>query len=166
MGGLGAFPRRSVHRIKRGFLIWALVTVVVGCGSTPIQPLNPRVQRPLTPTADSIRELLQVVHADDIAGEGVAAARSAIETGIEAKRPKRSYSPAQQQVIDEFIQKVLALIDETLNIDRIEDTLATVIHDHFSQQDVDSLTSFYRTKAGQALVTKAPAAFRAAASGR
>jgi hypothetical protein len=152
--------------LKQGGFVCLLIVVIVGCSTQPNKPLNPPIQRPLTPTMDSIHELFDVLHVDDIIGEAVVIERSAIDTNLQTMRSKRSYSPAQEQVLDEFSRKALSLVDEYMSIDQVEGILAIAIHGSFSQQDVDAMASFYRSKFGRVVVAKAPAAMRAFAKQR
>jgi hypothetical protein len=155
-----------VRSIKHGGLVGILITAIVGCSTQPTEPLNPPIQRPLTPTMDSIRELFAVLHVDDILGELIAVERSAIDTKFHTVQSKSPCSPTQAQVLDDFIRDSLSLFDEYMSVDQLEHILGIAIHDSFSQQDVDAMVSFYRTKSGQAVVAKAPAAMRAYAKQR
>jgi hypothetical protein len=76
-------------RRKQGGFVCLLIVVIVGCSTLPNKPLNPPIQRPLTPTMDSIHELFDVLHVDDIIGEALVIERSAIETNLQAMRSKR-----------------------------------------------------------------------------
>jgi hypothetical protein len=150
-----------VRSIRQGGFVCLLTIAIVGCSTEPTAPLNPPIQRPLTPTMDSIEDLFGVLHVDDIIGEAIVIERAGIESKLQAMRSKGSRSPAQEQVLNEFLRKALSLADEYMSIDQAESILAVVIRDSFSQQDVDAMAAFYRTKSGQALVAKVPAAMRA-----
>ena len=150
-----------MRSVKQGGVVCFVVTAVIGCSSLAIKPGEPSIRRPGAPTVESIRELFDVLHVDDLVGEVIELERPSMMTKLQVSRHKGHPTPAQVQVIDEFFGKVLSVVDEEFNVDRFEQILIVVVRDSFSQQDIDAMTAFYGTKAGKSVLAELPPAVRA-----
>jgi hypothetical protein len=144
----------------RAVLVFLVITGAIGC-SANIKPAGSSMQRLQAPTTDSIRELFDVVQLDNLVAEIIDLGKARLSTKLQGARAKSRLTPAQQQVWDEFVAKMLAVVDEELSIERVRQILLVTFQQSFSQQDIDAVTIFYRTKAGQSILAQYPQALRA-----
>jgi hypothetical protein len=147
-------------RLRAALVFVVVISAAIGCSSN-IKPAGSLMQRPRAPTADSIRELFDVVQLDNIVGELIDFEKARLRAKLQGARAKSRLTPAQQQVRDEFVAKMLAVLDEEFSIERVRQLLLVTFQQSFSQQDIDAVTAFYRTKAGKSVLARYPQAFRA-----
>jgi hypothetical protein len=69
-------------------------------------------------------------------------------------------SPQQQKIMDDLSGKIVALAKEEMNWPNIEPMMAGIYRDTFTQHEVDGMLAFYRSEAGQAVITKLPGAMQ------
>jgi hypothetical protein len=151
-----------VRSIKQGGVVSFLITVVIGCSAHNVKPAaKPSSREAESPTVDSIREFFNAVHLDETISELLDLERPAIDAKLQGMRPKGHLSPAQEQAIDELTEKVRVVLDDELSVDRVRQILTAVLQNSFSQQDIDALTAFYRSKSGKIVVAEFPSAIRA-----
>jgi hypothetical protein len=150
----------SVSSLRQGMLLCLICIAICGCtGNT--KPSAPALQRPVRPTVDSIHELFDVLHLDDIVSEIIDVERTLLDAKLQGTRAKSRLTPLQQQIRDEYIAKSLSVVDEEISIERVRQLLLVTFQQSFSQQDIDAVTVFYRTQSGQSVLAKYPQALRA-----
>jgi hypothetical protein len=137
-----------------------VAAAAIGCSSN-IKPTELSVQSPSVPTMESILQLLGVLQFDGIAIEVIDLERENLTKKLQGIGANRHFTPAQKHILDEFIGNALAVIDEEMSVDRVREIIAIMIQQSFSQQDIDAVTVFYRTRAGRSIVAQYPQAFRA-----
>jgi hypothetical protein len=149
-----------MRSILQGGVVSFLVTMVIGCSAHNVKPAVPSSREPESPTVGSIREFFNAVHLDETISELLDLERPAIDAKLQGMRPKGHFSPLQEQAIDELTEKVHLVLDDELSVDRVTQILMAVLQDSFSQEDIDALTAFYRSKAGKTIVAEFPSAIR------
>jgi Uncharacterized protein conserved in bacteria (DUF2059) len=104
------------------------------------------------PTTESVLELFDVLHLDDFAGQFIDQAVALINAEVQDRLAKKSFTPAQLRMIDELNARFASILSEELNVDHVRQIVFVVIQQSFSQQDVDTVTAFYKTKAGKSIL--------------
>jgi uncharacterized protein len=109
------------------------------------------------PASDaSIRELLKITDAHKM----VDAMKIQIDTMVKASMQQatqgKAITPERQAVLDRMQTKMAAVVDEMLNWDTLEGVYLRTYRASFTQDELDGITAFYKTPAGQAMIKKLP----------
>lgn len=65
-------------------------------------------------------------------------------------------TPEQQKPVTAFVNKVDAIIENTLSWKQIEPALVNLYSDAFTEQQMDDMLAFYKSPTGQAVIEKTP----------
>lgn len=108
------------------------------------------------PSDESIRQLLVVTDArklvDDMTTRMDAQLRGSVQQTLQGK----PVTAQQQKVIDNMIEKIVAILRQELAWDSLEATYIRIYRDSFTQEEIDGMLELYKTPAGQAMVKKMP----------
>lgn len=108
------------------------------------------------PTDASLRELIQLSGADTILDKMRPRIEDQMRQVMQQVLQGKKVSAEQQQVLDEMMQEVVALIVGTLNWESFEPLMLDIYRKSFNQAEVDGMNDFYRTEVGRAVVAKMP----------
>jgi hypothetical protein len=104
----------------------------------------------------SVRQLLQVTQSrklmDDTMSQMDSYMRTAMKQALGGKIP----SAEEQAVLDDMNRKLVAVMQEEMRWDILEPKFIALYRQSFSEQEIAGMLSFYRTPAGQAVITKMP----------
>jgi hypothetical protein len=79
-----------------------------------------------------------------------------MQQSIDQASKGKALTARQQAIIDGMKAKMTAVVDEMLSWDKLQPLYFRLYRQTFTQDDVDGITAFYRTPAGQALLQKMP----------
>jgi hypothetical protein len=107
-------------------------------------------------SADSIRSLVAVTEARELAERSIVQAERMMQRAIENGVQGRKLEGRQKQVIEKAMQRMTAALREEMRWDRMEPILIEVYRRSFTQSEVDGMLEFYRSPAGRAVTAKMP----------
>jgi hypothetical protein len=120
--------------------------------------------RAAPPSDQSIEQLLRVMQVDKLLDQMVAQMDSAMRTGTEKalQQSLKGTTPtlAQQAQINDFQNKLSALVKDELSYPKMKDIYLQVYRETFTQDEVNGIMAFYSSPAGQAMVQKTPVAMQ------
>jgi hypothetical protein len=112
------------------------------------------------PSDESIKTLLELTDArkllEGMHGQLDAMMNRVMQQSIDQASKGKALTARQQAIIDEMKAKMTTVIDEMLSWDKLQPLYFRLYRQTFTQDDVDGITAFYRTPAGQALLQKMP----------
>ena len=104
----------------------------------------------------SVRQLLEVTRSrklmDDTMGQMDSYMRTAMNQALAGKVP----TAEEQAVLDDMNRKLVTLMQREMRWDILEPKFIALYRQSFTEQEIAGMLSFYRTPAGQAVITKMP----------
>jgi uncharacterized protein len=110
------------------------------------------------PSEVSVRQLLEVMQARKMVDRMSEKIDSMFSATIQNMLKGKTLTPEQQQSIDAARARMDAMMKEVFNWEAMEPMYLQVYTQTFSQSEIDSMTTFYSSPAGQAVVSKLPLA--------
>jgi hypothetical protein len=112
------------------------------------------------PSDASLRKLLETTRArallDSMRGQIDAFMKDAMDSAMREGAQGKALTTQQKAVLESMRAKLTAIVESALNWEEMEQLYLRVYRASFTQSEVDDLTAFYETRAGQALLTKMP----------
>ncbi len=112
------------------------------------------------PSDASLRKLLETTRArallDSMRGQIDAFMKDAMDSAMREGAQGKALTMQQKAVLEGMRAKLTAIVESALNWEQMEQLYLRVYRASFTQSEVDDLTAFYETRAGQALLTKMP----------
>ena len=99
-----------------------------------------------------INPLFDVMHIDTLM-------RQSMQQGIETQRSQfERIEPfkSNKAAVDEIIQRMSALLDEKLSWEKLRPVMTKLYADNFTEEELSFSLAYYKTPAGQAMLTKLP----------
>ena len=81
---------------------------------------------------------------------------STMRTSMQQALAGQKVTPKQQQVMDQMRVKMVAMFKNELRWETLEPELIVVYEKSFSQDEIDGMIKFYKSKAGRAVIAKMP----------
>ena len=125
----------------------------------PAAPL-PNVPAAERPSEDSVRQLLQVMHAKTIVEQISAQMDGYFSNIINQQLGNKTLSAEDQKKVDEGRARMKELMGKLLSWDSMEPIYLTTYENSFTQSEIDSMIGFYGSPAGQAVIAKLPLAMQ------
>ena len=125
----------------------------------PAAPL-PNVPAAERPSEDSVRQLLQVMHAKTIVEQISAQMDGYFSNIINQQLGNKTLSAEDQKKVDEGRARMKELMGKLLSWDSMEPIYLTTYENSFTQSEIDSMIGFYGSPAGQAVISKLPLAMQ------
>lgn len=104
----------------------------------------------------SVRQLMEITQSrklmDDTLSQMDSYMRSAMKQALGGKMP----SAEEQAILDDMNRKIVAVMQREMRWDILEPKFIALYRQSFTEQEVAGMLSFYRTPAGQAVITKMP----------
>lgn len=108
------------------------------------------------PSAASVERLFEATRLksviDDMRNEMDKRTKETMKLSLAHER----VSPKEQKVLDEYVEKMAALLHETLNWEKFKPLYTQVYLESFTQEEIDGLLAFYESPAGRAYINKMP----------
>ena len=103
-----------------------------------------------------MQRLLKLSHAED----NITKIENILDTNISKELQKLTNNQPgsidQQMVLNRYRDKMTAMLHEELSWDKYEPIILKIYEETFTQEEIDGMIAFYKTRAGQAVVNKMP----------
>ncbi len=121
-----------------------------------------------TPSESTINELMRAMQLETLLNqalkqmdEGMA---KGMEQGLQKSIQGKELNPAQKAAVEKFRTKFEQTVKEELSFSKVKDIYLQSYKETFTQEEVDAITTFYRSPAGKAITEKYPTAMQKANS--
>jgi hypothetical protein len=142
---------------KRIFLILALCGSAAS-GAENLSPGSSGAGNP--PSEASIKQLLEVAQAHKLIDSVMTQMDALMKQTIQQATNGQEIPPKVQKDIDKRQAEVAGFMKELLDWSKLEPMYVRIYQKTFTQQEVDGMIAFYKTPAGQAVISKMPAAMQ------
>jgi hypothetical protein len=105
---------------------------------------------------DSVRQLLELTEAHKLIDAAKVQVNGMVTAALQDALQGKALTPARQAIVERMHAKMVAMVDEMLNWDALLPMYLRVYRESFTQDELDGMTAFYKTPAGQAVVKKMP----------
>jgi hypothetical protein len=103
-----------------------------------------------------ILELFNVMHMDKTQGQIMEIALREVQLAAQQQLRGNAPTPDQQKKIEDFRQKATDIINGQIAWSKVEPDYIKLYNDAYSESELDGILAFYKSPAGQALLTKTP----------
>jgi uncharacterized protein len=111
-----------------------------------------------SPASDeSVRQLLELTEAHKLIDAAKSQVNAMVTAALQDAVQGKTLTPAREAVVENMHVKMIAMVDEMLNWDTLLPMYMRIYRESFTQDELDGMTAFYKTPAGQAVVKKMPA---------
>ena len=107
-------------------------------------------------SSESVETLLTVTKSDALMDSMYAQMEQSMRLAMKQAASGKTLTAEQQQIVDQMSGQLVALMRSELNWAKLKPLYIQIYAENFEQDEVDGLIAFYRSKAGQAFVTKMP----------
>lgn len=119
--------------------------------------LQPAFAADPAPASDaSIKELLKITESQKLIDESMKNVDNMMLNSMRRALSGQKLVPDDQKIIDAMRAKMTALLKEEMTWEKFEPRVIDIYRKTFSQEEIDGMTAFYKSKAGQAVVAKMP----------
>lgn len=108
------------------------------------------------PSEASIKQLLEAAHARKLIDSVMAQMDTVMKQTIQQATQGQTVPPKVQKDIDKREGEMMAALKEMLDWNKLEPMYVRVYQKSFTQSEVDGMIAFYKTPAGQAVISKMP----------
>jgi hypothetical protein len=109
------------------------------------------------PASDaSIREMLQLSNAQQLVDGVKGQVNAMMSQTLKQATQGRPVSPEKQAILDDMRAKMTAAFDDTLSWDALQPMYTRVYKAAFTQDEIDGIIKFYKSRAGKAMIKKLP----------
>jgi hypothetical protein len=112
------------------------------------------------PSEASVKQLLELAQTQKLIDSVMTQMDELMKQSIYQAAQGREIPPKVQKDIDKRQAELTGLMKELLDWNKLEPMYVRVYQKTFSQQEIDGMIAFYKTPAGQAVVSKMPAAMQ------
>lgn len=110
-----------------------------------------------TPASEaSVKLLLEVAHARSLLDTTMAQMDAMMKNVLQAATDGQKVSPEVQRMFDRGRDEVVAMMKKEFTWDKIEPMYLRIYEKSLTQEEVNGMIAFYKTPAGQAVITKMP----------
>jgi hypothetical protein len=144
-------------------MIKRLIPVILLCGSIAIAADNPSPTSPAPsnpPSEASIKQLLEVAQARKLVDSVMAQMDNLMQQTVAQATRGQKIPDKVQKDIDQQRAEMVTMMKELLDWTKLEPMYVRIYQKTFSQQEIDGMIAFYKTPAGQAVLSKMPAAMQ------
>ena len=114
--------------------------------------LTPAVRADDASKLTTINEMFAVMHVDTLMQQSMQQGIAAQRAQFDRLEPFKSNKAAA----DEIVTRMTALLTEKLSWDKIKPAMTKLYADNFTEEELAASLAFYKTPAGQAMLTKLP----------
>ena len=109
------------------------------------------------PSEQSLRQLFEVMHTSSMLDTVMSQIDTSARAAMLQATAGEPLNEDQKRIMSDTQSRVMALMKEELDWAGLEPMMIEVYRDSFTQKEVDGMLKFYRSEAGQAVITKLPA---------
>ena len=125
-------------------------------------PALPALAQQTPPSDESLRQLFAATHASKIVDLYLAQFDTGMQAGMRAALNGKTPNAKQQQIVDDMRARLMGVMKESLNWEKIEPIMTDIYRKDFTQREVNDMLKFYRSPTGVAVVDKMPLAMQQA----
>jgi len=144
-------------------MIKRIVPIILLCGSIAMAADNsaPTLSPPSNPPSEaSIKQLLEVAQARKLVDSVMAQMDNLMQKSIAQATQGQTIPPKVQKDIDQRRTEMARMMKELLDWTKLEPMYVRIYQKTFNQQEIDGMIAFYKTPAGQAVMSKMPTAMQ------
>ncbi len=104
----------------------------------------------------SIRQLLELTHARNLVDAMMAQMDQVMKNAMQQATQGKTVSPEAQKIFDQCRTEVIAALRQEFTWEKLEPLYQGIYQKSFSQAEVEGMIGFYKTPAGQAVISKMP----------
>ncbi|MBV6422865.1 MAG: hypothetical protein NAOJABEB_00652 [Steroidobacteraceae bacterium] len=104
----------------------------------------------------SVRTLMEVTRARQLMDGAMAQLDAVMQGSMKQAMGSATFTAQQQAVLDEMRSRIVGLLTREMSWEKLEPDLIGLYQKTFTEEEVAGMLDFYRTKAGQAVITKMP----------
>lgn len=108
------------------------------------------------PTEASIKEILALANTQSLLKNVEAQVDGITKNAMQQSMKGKPATPEQQQLMDKFQSRVMAIYQETMSWDKLEPLMIEIYGNSLTQEDVDGIIAFYKSPAGLSFIGKMP----------
>lgn len=108
------------------------------------------------PTDKSIEQVLELSKAGKMMDDMWSYMDGIMKTSLQQATKGKPLTAEEQAVVDKYMGKMVAIMKDELNWEKLKPEYVKIYRDTFTQEEVDGLTAFYQSPAGKAFVEKQP----------
>ncbi len=117
---------------------------------------GPAIANDAPASDESIRQLLAITEARKLLDSMKLQVDAMTKTSVQQAMQGKTVTPERQAILDRMHSKMDAVLNEMLSWDTLEPIYVRTYRESFTQDELDGITAFYKTTAGQALIKKTP----------
>jgi uncharacterized protein len=103
-----------------------------------------------------VEELISAMHVDRLMDQMMTIAKSQIEQAASQAPGAESMTPEQKKIVANYQDQSLKLVTDTLGWTAVEPQFVDLYVKTFTDDEIDGMVTFYKSAAGQAMLTKMP----------
>lgn len=108
------------------------------------------------PSEASIRELMNLTDSKKLLDQMYGQMDGMLEQSMKQALDGKPVNAEQEKLMAEFRARLIQVMREELNWEKLEPTYIELYSKTFSQAEIDGMTSFYKSDAGKAVLAKLP----------
>jgi uncharacterized protein len=158
-----AFQRAGRKSSLTPAMFTRILCLLTVCASLACGADNPSASpstTPPAPTEASIKQLLEVAQTHKLVDSVMTQVDNLLQQTIAQATKGQTIPDKVQKDIDQRRSELLAFMKDLLDWKKLEPMYVRIYQKTFSQQEVDGMIAFYKTPAGQAVISKMPAAMQ------
>jgi hypothetical protein len=101
-------------------------------------------------------ELIQVTKLSQVMDQVTNQMTARMKTVAAQQSANRSFTPAQQKLITDYVDQIQSITQGAVSWEKIKPTVVEVYAETYTDQELNGILAFYRSPAGQALISKSP----------
>ena len=136
-----------------------IAPILLLCGSIAVAAENaspPPSGTASPPSEASIKQLLEVAQARKLIDSVMTQMENLMQQTIAQATQGQKIPPKVQKEIDQQHTEMMTMMKDLLDWKKLEPMYVRVYQKSFNQQEVDGMIAFYKTPAGQAVISKMP----------
>jgi len=135
-----------------------LTVVFAAFGAFAVSASRAAPAQDAKPSEASIRQLFELMHSSKLLDAYLTQIDGTVHAAMQQAFAGQPPNAKQQKIMDDLGRNIASLVKEQLNWASVEPMMIEVYRNTFSQHEVDGMLTFYRSEAGQAVISKLPAA--------
>jgi hypothetical protein len=132
--------------MKRWIVVLAAVMAIAPCYAQDVDAAK----------RAKVEELMSTMHVDKMMGQMMDMAKAQVQQSAAGMPGADSMTPAQKKIYEDFQQKSLDLVMQSVSWKSIEPEIVKLYTDTFTEQEIDGIVAFYKSPSGQAMLNKTP----------
>ncbi len=145
---------------KAGLLAALLALGLIGLTPALAADKAPAAAPAGTPEAPaseaSIRELMEITHSRKMLDDMMANVQVMLRKQIQQTAPENGLNEKQKQILNDMQEKTLKLFTDEMKWESLEPVFIDIYRKSFTQDDIDGLIAFYKSRTGQKMLSKMP----------